>query len=255
MVDAFVPLVSRQSSTKDFTSFVGRIETIVASLYRKYRRRLGYSWEGFDVLVMGLDGLSKGSPRIRHVYQEGYSEEIDTYEVIGHGQDFAMPFVKMLYSPEASVPEMWKGSMYAIGLIERLELDVTVGGNPDVVIAKKGVRPQFFGWGQREYEGAIDGIYNTWRDYSEVILRNIVFNDDFHLLLNEFGLSPWADPNQELSKWAEQVRKDWNEQERKRQLTAKQERYDRIAKRMREVFLSGADAIMKVLAEAEKSSQ
>ena len=50
------------------------------------------------------------------------------------GSVYALPFVKLLYNPEASNREIAEISSCVILCIEKLEVDQSVGGLPDAVI-------------------------------------------------------------------------------------------------------------------------
>jgi 20S proteasome alpha/beta subunit len=86
MMDKFIPRIRRARGNRDLPTLVSAAEDIVRDLYQRYRPRMTRdTWGGFGVLVMGLDKIKSGEPTIYQILEEGYSEEIPEFEIIGHG--------------------------------------------------------------------------------------------------------------------------------------------------------------------------
>lgn len=112
---------------------IAGIEDVTSSLRERYEKRLGEDSKGFlEVLVGGLRNLSGGKAELYHVLPEGYAEIVKRYLVIGHGEPYAKPFIKALYKEDITCEEMAKICTFAILVIERLELNSTVGGKPQI---------------------------------------------------------------------------------------------------------------------------
>jgi 20S proteasome alpha/beta subunit len=112
---------------------ISGIEDVTAGLRERYEKRLGEDGKGFlEVLVGGLTNLSSGEAEIYHVLPQGYAERIKRYLVIGHGEPYVKPFVKALYREGITCEEMARISTFAILVVERLELNSTVGGKPQI---------------------------------------------------------------------------------------------------------------------------
>ena len=204
ILDKLIPLLgARRPAEKTFDAFIDRAESTCAGIYRKYHQRRGDEWEPFGVLVVGLDRLKSGVPRVSHIHQRGFAEEVEFFDVIGHGQDSAYPFVKMLYDPRATVTRMWKGSFYAIALVEGLGLDVTVGGFPEVVTAATDKPPESLDYSEIGIEGAADKIRGEWVEDTKRALEFTVFVPHFPNLLHNL-------PNYSVEKWAERIYKEEN---------------------------------------------
>ncbi len=177
MLDYFLPQM-KEIEAKDFTSLAMKAEDIVSELYKRYRPRFGYNWPGFGVLIMGLDKLTSGAPRIKLIEEEGFSEEVETYSIVGHGSPYASPFVRLLHEYDSSILHMWRGSFFAISMVERLELDESVGGLPDVIILEPDSKPHQMDFREMEKtpEGSVlDPHFNDWKWLSESYLKRVAF--------------------------------------------------------------------------------
>lgn len=141
LMDDFLPQVKKVNA-KDFDDLISKAEDIVRRLYKRYRPRFGYDWPSFGVLVMGLDKLSSGAPRIRLIEERGVSEEVESFQIVGHGAAYAQPFVRLIHEPEMTTVAMARGAFFAISMIESLELDESVGGLPDVIAIENGKAPK-----------------------------------------------------------------------------------------------------------------
>ena len=135
---------SKLPNEPDFTKAVKTIEDIAHNLQARYRPRMDcYDFEAF---VMGLKNFDNGDPYLRLVSDQGISEEINTFAIIGHGAPYTTPFFKLMYDNMLSVNELAILGYFAISLTVLLELDQTVGFNqlgPDVVVLRSNEEPQF----------------------------------------------------------------------------------------------------------------
>jgi 20S proteasome alpha/beta subunit len=134
---------------------ISGIEDVAAGLRDRYEKRLEEEGKGFlEVLVGGLRNLSTGEAELYHVLPQGYTEKVKRYLVIGHGEPYAKPFVKALYRDDIVCEEMVRISIFAILVIERLELNSTVGGKPQIYTITDNQKPI-----QLDVEPNIRGVY------------------------------------------------------------------------------------------------
>jgi len=67
-----------------------------------------------------------------HMYRTGFSTEVSRFDVIGHGQPHALPFLKTLYHPSITMDEMIKLCTFILKLIDEEKIDLSVGGKPQI---------------------------------------------------------------------------------------------------------------------------
>gem|GEM_PF-1577355 len=112
------------------------LEDIVYSLFQRYEGRLveGQNTEigalYFDVLYGVKEYLDHAS--LYHMYNNGFSVEVKRFDIIGHGQPHALPFLKKLYYPEITMDKMIKLCVFVLKLIDESNIDLSVGGKPQI---------------------------------------------------------------------------------------------------------------------------
>jgi len=109
------------------------VEDVVNDLSDRYRGRLGPGEEQIEAILGGLEYLNSGNAKLYHVIG-GYAESI-RFLCIGHGSPYATSISKFLYRRDASVEEMAKMITFTIAWVAE-DIDASVGGKPQVLIAK-----------------------------------------------------------------------------------------------------------------------
>lgn len=224
LADKLLAKLRKLPKRRDFDSALPPIEDIVGTLYKRYRPRFGYSnWEGVSALVMARDRFHSGNPRVAFVMQEGVSEEVNDFEIIGHGAPYATPFIKMLYSNDAGLEQMWRGAFYSISLIEGLELDESVGGLPSVVVLPRGSQPHIMtdeDLEKTEDSNVFDAHLNEWKYYTEWLVRKIAFKtwavDRLHLSILD---SEYHEPKDAFEKMVERLYDERTKEEEAKKAT------------------------------------
>lgn len=143
IMDRFIPMVMNSIVTvraQSLWEIINEVEDNMKILSDRYGERFRSETsqekqeELISAFVCGLDSLVEGEAKIYHCYQNGFSEEIRQYDILGHGKPYALPFLKLLYDPQISTREMVDLSACVILNIEKLEVDQSVGGLPDALI-------------------------------------------------------------------------------------------------------------------------
>jgi len=112
-----------------WVEFLNKLEDIIRQLYERYHPRLGADYQ-FDVLY-----AFKDTPSTAHLFyidRRGFSQEIRTFGIIGHGQPHALPFVKALYNSNRTMQEINKLSTFILELVDKHNVDLSVGGKPQI---------------------------------------------------------------------------------------------------------------------------
>ncbi len=112
------------------------LEDIVFGLFQRYGVRLEEEQTAeigalyFDVLYGAKEYSDYAS--LYHMYRNGFSIEVKRFDIIGHGQPHALPFLKKLYHQEITMDEMIKLCVFALKLIDEADIDLSVGGKPQI---------------------------------------------------------------------------------------------------------------------------
>jgi len=187
LMDYFLEGMNKIENVKDFSEMVIKLEDVTAKLYRRYSKRLGMEgfYFPFQALLIGLNEITSGPPRMRLFEGNGVSEEIDDFQLIGSGAQYALPFVKIIYDEKYSINQLSRIGYYAISTIINLELDTGVGGEPDVIILKKDSVPRFLD-DEDLIEGGYlpDAHYSDWADINTNIISKIALRSRDMGLLN-----------------------------------------------------------------------
>jgi 20S proteasome alpha/beta subunit len=128
----------------DFRSVVKHIEDNICALRFRYESRLD-KFE-FAAIFMGLHEFDKGDPYICLINDRGASIDINNFEVIGHGAQYAKVFFKMFYDKMLTVNELAVLGYFCIKWLSLSGLDQSVGTRqtgPEVVVLKANEEPKF----------------------------------------------------------------------------------------------------------------
>lgn len=121
---------------KSWRDFSYILEDLAYQLLQKYGQRLNIEETAeigayaFDVLYGAKTYSDHAS--LYHMYSTGFSTEIKTFDIIGHGQPHALPFLKTLYHPEITMDDVVKLCVFILKLIDEEKIDFSVGGKPQI---------------------------------------------------------------------------------------------------------------------------
>jgi len=113
-------------------------EDIIAELTERYRDRVREE-SPIGVLMAGRELLVSGNALLYYIHGTGYCEAVD-FLCTGHGGAYATSLAKFLLKKNLDVIENAKRVAFIISWIAE-DVDVTVGGDPDVVIIRDSDRP------------------------------------------------------------------------------------------------------------------
>lgn len=131
-------LRSEEAKGIDWRGFLYALEDLAFGLFKRYSERLAVD-EQIEVGAYYFDVLFGCKPiineaKLYHLYRNGFSQEIKRFDIIGHGQPHALPFVKPLYNEKRTMSEMVKISAFTLKLIDEAKIDLSVGGEPQIFI-------------------------------------------------------------------------------------------------------------------------
>ena len=113
-------------------------EDIIAELSERYRDRVREEMP-IGVLMAGREYLVKGKASLYYIHGVGYGEAVD-FLCTGHGGRYATSLAKFLLKKDLDIIENAKRTAFIISWIAE-DVDVTVGGDPDVVIVRDSDEP------------------------------------------------------------------------------------------------------------------
>lgn len=122
-----------QLTWREFSYF---LEDLATNLFERYNSRLERLQEAevggfaFDTLF-GFKEYSDHAS-LYHMYGNGFSAEVKKFDIIGHGQPHALPFLKTLYRQNITMEEMIKLCVFILKLIDEEKIDLSVGGKPQI---------------------------------------------------------------------------------------------------------------------------
>jgi 20S proteasome alpha/beta subunit len=128
-------LASRGSQGIDWRTFLYALEDIAYMLHQRYEPRLQPAEMEIEPYYFEvLSGCKEYSEHatLYHMYRTGFSTEVKRFDVIGHGQPHALPFLKTLYHPSITMDEMIKLCVFILKLIDEEKIDLSVGGKPQI---------------------------------------------------------------------------------------------------------------------------
>ena len=116
--------------------FVGIVEDIVADLYNRYASRLTVGDRRYDFSVfISYKSADTSPPILVRVFETGISRSVTTFEIIGSGESNVLPFIKTKYHKKANeitMDEFATVGSFAIKLIDRMDINLSVGGTPQI---------------------------------------------------------------------------------------------------------------------------
>ena len=129
-------LRSPEAKDLDWRSFGYALEDIASNLFARYRARLEVD-ETVEIGAYYFDVLFGCKPfeteaKLYHLYRNGFSQEVKRFDIIGHGQPHALPFIKALYKESRTMNEMVKVAGFTLKLIDEARIDLSVGGEPQI---------------------------------------------------------------------------------------------------------------------------
>lgn len=151
---------SKIPTTPDFDKVVATIENVVAALKTRYESRLGRLYS-LQALMMGLEGFDKGDPYLRLIYQDGFSEDVKSFSIIGHGAPYVALLYRMLYDDMLRVEELAVLGYFCISALTLSDVDQTVGTEewgPEAVILKTDQEPQILNPDAKEFRTARESL-------------------------------------------------------------------------------------------------
>ena len=113
-------------------------EDIIAELTERYRDRVREEVP-IGVLMAGKEYLVYGKALLYYVHGVGYGEAVE-FLCTGHGGPYATSLAKFLLKKEHDVVENAKRVAFIISWVAE-DVDVTVGGDPEVAIVRDSDKP------------------------------------------------------------------------------------------------------------------
>ena len=113
-------------------------EDIIAELTRRYRDRVMES-SPIGVLMAGKEYIIAGKAQLYYIHDVGYGEAVE-FLCTGHGGRYATSLAKFLLRRDLDVIENAKRVAFIISWVAE-DVDVTVGGDPHVVIIRDSDTP------------------------------------------------------------------------------------------------------------------
>jgi hypothetical protein len=110
---------------------------IVATLVERYGDRIQEK-SPIGILMAGKEKLIYGNATLYYIHGTGYSESVD-FICTGHGGPYAMTLAKFLFHRGLCRKEAARRIAFVTSWVAE-DVDVTVGGEPDVVIVYDGER-------------------------------------------------------------------------------------------------------------------
>ncbi len=162
MLDKFAERLdrSRIHRLRDSEAIIEELEDILRGIEQRYRERLGRNYV-LDAVVTGLDRFDRGEPYLRHVFDDGTSENVRAFEIIGHGREYASTLFKLLYRSDLTATELGVLGWFTISTVCALDLDQTVGvpeTGPEVVILRNNEQVTWFNSARHDFRAAKDSL-------------------------------------------------------------------------------------------------
>jgi len=121
-------LATHREEAGDIETFIEAVENITRELNDKYRTVLRGNY--FDVLI-GILTQDIGA-YLQYINPIGFAEVVRKYKVIGHGEPYGSIFLKQLWNPDMTMEQTAELGYFIIRQIEKLELNGSVGGEPQI---------------------------------------------------------------------------------------------------------------------------
>lgn len=151
---------SKIPSTPDFDKVVEIIEDIVVGLRTRYEKRLGKGYN-LAALMMGLEEFDKGDPYLRLIYQNGITEDVKQFSIIGHGSDYIALLYRILYDDMLNAEELAVLGYFCISALALSDVDQSVGTDrwgPEAVILKTDQEPRILNPDANEFRTARESL-------------------------------------------------------------------------------------------------
>jgi len=113
-------------------------EDIIAELTERYRDRVREEMP-IGVLMAGREFLVNGKALLYYIHGVGYGEAVD-FLCTGHGGRYATSLAKFLLKKDLDAIENARRVAFIISWVAE-DVDVTVGGDPDVIIVRDSDTP------------------------------------------------------------------------------------------------------------------
>jgi 20S proteasome alpha/beta subunit len=140
------------SSFNDVTKYV---EDSICGIKSRYLARMGRDGFEIELLVGGLDGIDEGEPKIKRIYQNGTSENVAQFAIIGHGAPYATTLFGLMFDKMLTIRETALLGSFVISAIIALGYDQSVGVNnpgPEVVFIKDDEKPEYMDTSTKDFE-------------------------------------------------------------------------------------------------------
>lgn len=133
--DKFCPAVSAgmaQARVGSLAEVINGVENTISTLNERYSPRIGKGGL-MSAFVAGLAGLNSGKAEIHHLYEEGYAEQVHSFDCIGSAGAHAASFLKLVFDENMSLEDLVGVGGFIITLIEGMGIDRNVGGGVDAI--------------------------------------------------------------------------------------------------------------------------
>jgi 20S proteasome alpha/beta subunit len=137
LLDKFMSEINDYLNNNDDSTwgeFVPYLEDSVVDIFERYKDRLANIGSGVELDVLYCAKMTDDHATLCHIPNYGISEEIKSFHIIGCGYPYALPFMKSLYYPEITMDEAIKLCTCILQLIDKFNVNVYVGGIPQIVI-------------------------------------------------------------------------------------------------------------------------
>ena len=124
---------AKKVEIKNANEFKEKLEDIVSEIYNRYTSREPNAI--LDVFV-SYSPINNIPAVLYHIYPKGFSENVTEFDIIGSGKPYVLPFIQSAYHAEITVDEMTDVCCYVLGLMDELQIDITVGDLPQIVVIK-----------------------------------------------------------------------------------------------------------------------
>jgi 20S proteasome alpha/beta subunit len=157
-----------KDEVKTWKEFSNLLENIASALFDRYRQRLEDDEISYDFDVLYCAKTFERHASLYHMYRNGYSNEVKDYDVTGHGEPIAIPFLKSIYHRDLTMAEAIRLCVFILKLINEENIDVSVGGKPQIFIIPDD------GDARELSEGEIDNLVNKYMAKNK--LENAIFS-------------------------------------------------------------------------------
>lgn len=143
------------SDLSSFNDITKNIEDSICKIKSRYLARMGRNGFEIEVLIGGLDSVDKGEPILKRTYQNGISENVTKFAIIGHGAPYATTLFGLMFDQMLTIRETALLGSFVISAIISLGYDQSVGVDnlgPEVVVIKTDEKPEFMDTSTKDFE-------------------------------------------------------------------------------------------------------